>query len=200
MKNCFPLILILSLLFTASCKNNEEPRGDVITKKIMYDVPIVNLDLEDRTTNNPNWFWENMPYPDGDKYIDKLYEDARNGDIPVYYYDMEGDYEQLQKIPSKEVEKMFAEEMKVSLPIPDTYNEETGEYIQSPNIDFPLDAQHIHKLRFLEEWRNVDGAIQKKVLAVAPVFTINIAGTSVQDGYTFNTVKFWIMADKSLLK
>lgn len=194
-------IFILCIALLSSCKDKSDgPKGDLITKKILYDVPVVNLQLEDRTVNNPNWFWENLPYPDGDGFIDKLYADARDGKIPLYYYDMEGDYEHLERIPKKDVERMFAEEMTVSLPVPDFYDETTNTFVQRPNVDFLLDAQHIHKLRFLEEWYDDDGMIVKKVLAVAPVFTINIVGNDAQEGYVYNTVKFWVMADEKLLK
>jgi hypothetical protein len=166
----------------------------------LYDVPIVNLRLEDRTEKDPSWFWENLPYPDGDRFIDKLFADARDCEIPIYYYEPEGDYNHLDRIPDKEVKKMFENEMIVSLPVPDIYDEETATFIQRPNVEFQLDQTMIHKLRFLEEWRFYDGMIEKKVLAVAPVFTISIGSTNVQEGYVYNTVKFWFMADKKLLK
>jgi len=197
----FLYVLVLSLIVFSACTNKEsEERGDLVTRKILYDVPIVNLLLEDRTENDPNWFWENLPYPSGDKFIDKLFADARDCKIPIYYYDQEGDYEHLDRIPDKDVKKMFENDMKVSLPVPDIYDEETASFIQRPNVEFQLDQTRILKLRFLEEWRMYDGMIEKKVLAVAPVFTINIGGTDAAEGYSYNTVKFWFMADKKLLK
>ena len=90
--------------------------------------------------------------------------------------------------------------MTVSLPVPDVFDETTNSFISRPNVDFPLDQTRILKLRFLEEWRIYDGMIEKNVLAVAPVFTINIGGTDAAEGYEYNTVKFWFMADKKLLK
>lgn len=201
MKRNFVLVLVLSLLALSSCKNEGgEERGDLVTRKILYDVPIVNLQLEDRTEKDPNWFWENLPYPSGDEFIDNLFADARNCEIPIYYYDPEGDYEHLDRIPDKEVKKLFENDMKVSLPVPDVYDEETASFIQRPNVEFQLDQTRILKLRFLEEWRMYDGMIEKKVLAVAPVFTINIGGTDAAEGYEYNTVKFWFMADSKLLK
>ena len=57
MKRNFVLVLVLSLLALSSCKNEGgEERGDLVTRKILYDVPIVNLQLEDRTEKDPNWF------------------------------------------------------------------------------------------------------------------------------------------------
>lgn len=201
-KILFPIV-ILSVLFCSSCKTDkgtDAPKGDLITKKILYDVPIVNHRLADRSEKDPSWFWENLPYPDGDGYIDNLYEKASDGKISLYYYDMEGDYEHLEKIPKSEVKKMFEEDMTVSLPIPDIYIESTDSYMQRPNVILPLDSQHIQKLRFLEEWREVDGIIYKTVLAVAPVFVFNIDGNEVQEGYEYSTVKFWIMANDKLVK
>ncbi|MCF0207444.1 MAG: hypothetical protein HUK15_08450 [Bacteroidales bacterium] len=194
-------ILFALLVGLVSCKKgDDEQLGDVITTKIMYDVPIVNLRIDSRTTDDPNWFWENLPYPDGDKYIDRLYADARDGKITLYFYDLLGDYEHLEKMSKSDVKKLFEEEMTVSLPVPDYYDEVEQKYVSRPNIDFPLDAQHIFKLRFLEQWYDNDGKIVKKVLAVAPVFTINVAPTDGQDGYEMNCVKFWMMADDKLLK
>lgn len=201
MKKCFVFAIVLSLVAISSCRNGDEVvKGEVLTKKILYDVPIVNLLLEDRSENDPNWFWENLPYPAGDEFVDKLFVDARDCEIPIYYYDPEGDYEHLDRIPDKEVKNLFDNDMKVSLPVPDVYDEETASFIQRPNVEFKLDQTRILKLRFLEEWRMYDGMIEKKVLAVAPVFTINIGGTDAQEGYVYNTVKFWIMADDNLLK
>lgn len=201
MKKCFVFAIVLSLVAISSCRNGDEVvKGEVLTKKILYDVPIVNLLLEDRSENDPNWFWENLPYPAGDEFVDKLFVDARDCEIPIYYYDPEGDYEHLDRIPDKEVKNLFDNDMKVSLPVPDVYDEETASFIQRPNVEFKLDQTRILKLRFLEEWRMYDGMIEKKVLAVAPVFTINIGGTEAQEGYAYNTVKFWIMADEKLLK
>lgn len=201
MNRYFVLVVVLSLVVLSSCRRGgDEASGDVVTKKILYDVPIVNLQLEDRTENDPNWFWENLPYPAGDKFIDDLFADARDCNIPIYYYDPEGSYDHLERIPDKEVKNLFENEMTVSLPVPDVFDETTNAYISRPNVEFKLDQTRILKLRFLEEWRMDDGMIVKKVLAVAPVFTINIGGTDAQEGYAYNTVKFWIMADAKLLK
>lgn len=201
MKKCFVFAIVLSLVAISSCRKGDEVvSGEVLTKKILYDVPIVNLLLEDRSENDPNWFWENLPYPEGDKFVDNLFADARDCNMPIYYYDPEGDYEHLERIPDSKVKNMFENEMTVSLPVPDVFDEVTNAYISRPNVDFKLDQTRILKLRFLEEWRVDDGMITKKVLAVAPVFTINIGGTEAQEGYEYNTVKFWIMADAKLLK
>lgn len=201
MKRYFVLVALITLVALSACKNEAgEERGDLVTRKIMYDVPIVNLQLDDRTEKDPNWFWENLPYPAGDEFVDKLFADARDCEIPIYYYDPEGDYDHLDRIPDKEVKNLFENDMKVSLPVPDVFDEATNAYISRPNVEFQLDQTRILKLRFLEEWRIDDGIITKKVLAVAPIFTINIGGTEAQEGYEYNTVKFWFMADKKLLK
>jgi hypothetical protein len=201
MKRYFVFVALITLVALSACKNEAgEDRGDLVTRKIMYDVPIVNLQLEDRTEKDPNWFWENLPYPAGDEFVDKLFADARDCNLPIYYYDPEGDYDHLDRIPDKEVKNLFENDMKVSLPVPDVFDEATNAYISRPNVEFQLDQTRILKLRFLEEWRIDDGIITKKVLAVAPIFTINIGGTEAQEGYEYNTVKFWFMADKKLLK
>lgn len=201
MKRYFVFVALVTLVALSACKNEAgEERGDLVTRKIMYDVPIVNLQLDDRTEKDPNWFWENLPYPAGDEFVDKLFADARDCEIPIYYYDPEGDYDHLDRIPDKEVKNLFENDMKVSLPVPDVFDEATNAYISRPNVEFQLDQTRILKLRFLEEWRIDDGIITKKVLAVAPIFTINIGGTEAQEGYEYNTVKFWFMADKKLLK
>ncbi|MBR4585004.1 MAG: hypothetical protein IKO34_14495 [Bacteroidales bacterium] len=201
MKRSIVFAVVLSLVVFSSCrKGGEEAGGEIVTKKILYDVPIVNLQLEDRTESDPNWFWENLPYPAGDKFIDNLFADARDCNIPIYYYDPEGDYEHLERIPDSKVKNMFENEMTVSLPVPDVFDETTNAYVSRPNVDFQLDQTRILKLRFLEEWRFDNNMITKKVLAVAPVFTINIGGTDAQEGYAYHTVKFWIMADEKLLK
>ena len=200
--------VVLCVVMFTSCNNKNEvngenvdnERGELVTKKILYDVPIVNLRLQDRSVNDPNWFWENLPFPDGDKFVDKLFADARDCKMPIYEYDPEGDYEHLKRIPDNDVKKLFEKDMVVSIPVPDVLDEATGNFVSSPDLEFQLDQTKILKLRFLEEWRFVDGMIVKKVLAVAPVFTINITGFDDEDGLEYNTVKFWVMADEKLLK
>jgi len=161
----------------------EEFDGKLLTKKILYDVPVVNLSLTDRTENDPNWFWENLPSPEGDEFIKKMYEDARDCKIPIYYYDPEGDYDHIDRIPDNEVKAMFKNEMTVD--------------ILDENIK--LDYTRILKLKFLEEWRVENGVIVKKVLAYAPVFTINVPAVDDQEARSYNYVKFWVMADEKLL-
>ncbi len=140
----------------------------VITDKIMYDVQIVNELIGDRSVNSPDWFWENLPTPDSDNFINQLLIDAACGKLPTYYYDMNGDYESFDRIPDSEILTFMEDCLSYDFQVVDT----TVERYKIEKIKVNLDYTNVKKLRFLEEWYVSDGEFKKRVIAVAPYFTI----------------------------
>lgn len=200
MKKYLFIIVAVLPLFCFSCKHNtqeQKEEGELLTSKILYDVPIVNLQIgEDRTRNNPDWFWQNIPSPECEKFVADLFNNALNGKTQIYEYDMFGTYDTLVPISKKEAKDLLTDRY-FEVEIPDIYVEEIGEYIPAHHDSVKLDEKIIRKLRFLEEWRIVDGKICKKVLAVAPVFTIRIPNLNPPE---FDQVLFWMEPDEKLLK
>jgi hypothetical protein len=208
MKNIFKLIIIAaitSILF-ASCDNNKTQNSDnnknndsqtennsvqnntseklIITDKIMYDVTVVNDIIGDRTKNSPDWFWENLPSPNGDEYLKNLFLDAVSGKLKTYYYDITGDYESFDEIPAADLKPYMDEVLTYEIEIIDT----TVMRFKPEQVDIHLDYRNIKKLRFLEEWYMQDGKFRKEVIAVAPYFTIEYP-----DMETVHSVYFWIL-------
>lgn len=202
----FVALLAISLVTIQSCKNKDtkdnkdnsdttvevadyDYQGDklVVTDKIMYDVPIVNEIIGDRTKNSPDWFWENLPQPESDSFLKTLLEDAVSGKLKTYYYDMTGSYDTFDAIPSSELKSYMDDVMTYEFEIMDT----TVKRYKTEKISVPLDYSKVKKLRFLEEWFIADGKFHKRVIAVAPYFVVE--HPSIE---TISLVYFWILVDE----
>lgn len=202
----FVSLLAITFFATYSCKNKEakenkddsnntvevadyDYQGDklVITDKIMYDVPIVNEIIGDRTKNSPDWFWENLPQPGADTFIKTLLEDAVSGKLKTYYYDMTGTYDTFDAIPSSELQAYMDDVMTYEFELVDT----TVKRYKTEKISIPLDYTKVKKLRFLEEWFIADGKFHKRVIAVAPYFVVE--HPSIEP---ISMVHFWILIDE----
>jgi len=198
----FTLLIIFNMfLLLTSCSNtNNENSQDkpttgkydysgeklVITDKIMYDVNIVNDIIGDRSKNNPDWFWENLPTPESDDFIKALLQDAYSGKLQTYYYDMTGDYESFDPISRTDLKSYMDEVLTYEIEIVDT----TVKRYKTEIINIPLDYRNVKKLRFLEEWFLAEGKFYKRIIAVAPYFVIEYPGLE-----TINAVYFWILLD-----
>lgn len=197
MKNIIIIILFLISLFSSvSCKQEGkkilkiadvlEQNVDsslVVTKKIMYDVPIINdLIGLDKSKNNPDWFWENLPYPDGENFIKNLFEDIEKNNVKIYYYELTGDYDTLVEIPKNEVKHFLKENLNFQYTILDTVTNKLK------TEEFFLDYSYVKELRFLEEWYIKDGIFYKKVIAFAPFFRVFDPSTQQE----ISMIKYWV--------
>ncbi len=169
--------------------SSQEYEGDklVVTDKIMYDVQIVNDIIGDRSKESPDWFWENLPTPDSDNFIKQLLVDAASGKLKTYYYDMTGTYESFDQIPQSEIKAYMDNVLNYKIEIVDT----TVKRYKPKTVTVHLNHKNVKKLRFLEEWYIGDGVFHKRVIAVAPYFTIEYPGMK-----TVNAVYFWIMINQ----
>ena len=199
-KNLILIIVVVFLSFN-SCKETENDLKDedavsvhlsddceLITEKILYDVCIVNDLLIDRTKENPDWFWENLPEPYGDDFIKKLVEEVLSGERQAYYYDQTGDYENFEAIPIKKQKEYLKSQMLMDV----EYLDETGDEPEVKIANIQFGTEHVEKLRFLEEWYIDDDVFHKKVIAVAPFFTVIYPGLNDE----FSTIFFWILLDE----
>lgn len=202
------LLVVVFTLCIFSCKNdnkdnnekqniksseNYDYSGDklVITDKIMYDVNIVNDIIGDRSKNNPDWFWENLPSPESDDFVKALLKDAYSGKLKTYYYDMTGNYESFDFIPRSDLKSYMDEVMTYEIEIVDT----TVKRYKTEKVNIHLDYKNVKKLRFLEEWFLAEGKFYKRVIAVAPYFVIEYPGLE-----TINAVYFWVLLDENNTK
>lgn len=204
MKNAIILIsLVFITLLASSCSNKESEvvvngkiitpsendyQGEklVVTNKIMYDVQVRNDLIGDRSINNPDWFWENLPSPQDDEFLKDFLNDAIVGKLKTYYYDLNGDYSSFEEIPEAERAKYMEKCLNYEFEIVDTTvlpNDVTKMKIQ-------LDHTNIVKLRFLEEWYIAEGVFKKRVIAVAPYFSF-----LRPDNELITFVFFWVLVD-----
>ena len=169
-----------------SKRNSEEVKHEnVITTKIMYDVSIVNEMLADRSkANEYEWYWENLPTPDGENFIKKLLQDVEKGKIPIYEYDMSytSTFDTLIEIPKNQLKNFLKDALVCKYDVIDT--------TQIPSVlvekKVPLDYKNVKKLRFLEEWYIENNKPCKRVIAIAPLFYIFINGTE------YPQARFWV--------
>lgn len=162
-----------------SCVNTEkkeEGKKEVITKKIMYDVSIVNEGIKTKEDFDRDWFWMNMPEADLNKLVSKLFDDVKSGTVTSYYYDALDNYENFKAIPKDKLVNCFEKEWSVF-----TYTEKAADGGDNTNaiaVNVPVEKSQIQQLRFLEEWYFENGEFCKRVIAVAPVFTYEVPGQS----------------------
>jgi hypothetical protein len=167
------LAAMVIVLFSCNGKSNAEK--EIITKKIMYDVSIVNEDLKTDEDFKRDWFWLNIPDVDLDKLITKLFDDVKDGKVKSYKYDLTGDYETFEVIPEDQLKNNFEKEWYVF----DYVNvkvDSTGNVGEPGKI--PLKREYIKELRFLEEWYFEGDEFCKRVIAVAPIFVYEVPGQS----------------------
>lgn len=181
---------------TNTSQNEQKPKQSVVdytgpklvvTDKIMYDVQISNEMLAERSKNDPDWFWENLPTPESDEFIQTLLDDAISGKLKTYYYDMSSDYESFDEIAPNDLRAYMDSVMTYEFEIIDA----SVKRYKTKKVQIPLTYEHVKKLRFLEEWFIADGVFHKKVIAVAPYFVIEYLGFE-----TIHSVHFWIMINE----
>ncbi len=186
-KNTFLGVLVVCILSIASCSNaeTETKEKEVITKKIMYDVPIVNPELVSEEDLERDWFWGNIPESDLDKLLTKIYDNVKSGKTQSYAYDAISDYEDFEPIPKEEIGRYFEEEWFVWEYV-ELNESETNETVTIP-IEIPLEKSQIKQLRFLEEWYYEGDEFCKRVIAVAPIFVYTDS-----NGYDGINILYWV--------
>jgi hypothetical protein len=179
MKRIFLALVTLALVlgFTA-CDEKKEDNRTLITKKIQYDVPIVNMDP------TYDWWIKNIEGSDREALVNNIFERALAGDVQAYDYFME-------PISARQVEKMLVDTLLYTLQRPyDPYDEYDTMVIKK------IEPKHVSIIRFLEEWKYDEKslAIDKKIYAISPVLEVEVNGEKV------TRPLFWIYTDDSILK
>ncbi|MEE4257563.1 MAG: hypothetical protein V2I47_11040 [Bacteroidales bacterium] len=180
MKKAIFLILISGIVFSLSCCTQKEAEDNrtLITKKIQYDVPIMNPDA------SHDWWIRNIEGSDREALIDNIFDRVLSGDIRVYDYFNE-------PLSVKDVERMMSDTTNAVLqrPYPPYAEYDT-------TIIYTIDRSDITLLRFLEEWKYDEQSLQidKKVYAISPVIEMKVNGMMV------TRPLFWIYMDEGFLK
>lgn len=159
--------VLVFVMFSCTSTDSETKEKEIITKKIMYDVPIVNPDIITEEDYKNDWFWQNIPESDLDRLITKIYDKVLSGETQAYVYDVIGSFDEFEKIPKEDAEKYFEENMVMYATI---LEEDADGNIIEINFLTPIERKQLEKIRFLEEWYYEGDEFCKRVVAVAPIF------------------------------
>ena len=179
MKNVLFAILALGIVlgFT-QCKEEIKDDRTTITRKIQYDVPILNPDA------SHDWWIRNIEGSDREALLHNIFGRVLSGDVQAYDYFN-------QPLSVRDVERMLNDSVVQTLQRPYSPYAEYDTLIITRIL--PTD---ITLLRFLEEWKYDEKTLQidKKVFAISPVLEVNINGQNI------TRPLFWIYTDESVLK
>lgn len=186
MKKILGILLSVSIFISfiscdtkCDCENQQTVEKEYVTKKILYDVNIVNERISPDRYND-DWFWENIPVNDLELFLTKVYDDVKSGKIKAYVHDAFDDYEEFEEIKKENLEEYFAN----TVVLYETYAIEDNGMIIDETVKTAVKKSDIKMLRFLEEWYFSNGEFKKEVIAVAPVFVKhNGGGLNINPGY-----------------
>ena len=180
MKRAINYLLVLGVIINfISCDEKEiEDNRTLITKKIQYDVPIINPDA------THDWWIRNIEGSDREALINNIFDRVLSGDIRAYDYFNE-------PLSVKDVKLIMSDTIaeKFQRPYPPYAEYDT-------TIIVTIERSDISLLRFLEEWKYDEKTLQidKKVYAISPVIEMEVNGIRV------TRPLFWIYTDGSIIK
>ena len=173
MKKLFPALISIVVLFAfTQCeqKNEEVDTRTLITKKIQYDVPIMNDDP------NYDWWIENIEGSDREDLLNNIFEQVLSGKIQAYDYFNE-------PLSVEQVNSLMADTlMQTLMRTTEPYTEYDTTIIK---VYSPTDMS---SLRFLEEWKYDPESlhIDKKVIGICPVMEVMVGNRKMRRPF------FWV--------
>ena len=141
---------LVSVLLLISCNNKASESKNLVTKRIQYDVSIVNKDADF------DWWVQNIEGADREALIADILNAAASGKVIAY------DYLTLQPLEIKQINSILKRTDTVAVESPNPPYDIVDSVITSV-----LNRKDIEKIRFLEEWQ-----MDKKSLS----FTKTVAG------------------------
>ncbi len=179
MKNANLILLALSLVLVFTmCNQKTEDNRTLITKKIQYDVPIVNTDA------SYDWWIGNIAGADRETLLNNIFERVLSGDVQAYDYFNE-------PLSVNQVRSLLVDSIHQTLVRPvDPYPEYDTLIISE------ITPADISMIRFLEEWKYDEKTLKldKKIFAMSPVMMVTINGQKI------TRPLFWIYTDEAILK
>ncbi len=176
MKKLFWIVMVVALGFY-SCK--QQPKKDVITKKIQYDVNIKSPDAD------WDWWIQNLVGPDREKLVNMIMDGALSGKFQTYDYFSDS-------ITPADIKLMLADTFYL------TYKRTVPPYNDyDTTVIMKINREDIQRIRFLEEWRIDPETMQfeKKVYGIGPVARrIDLQGVERWQPL------FWIYTDKDFIR
>ncbi|MDT8392861.1 MAG: hypothetical protein RQ761_03395 [Bacteroidales bacterium] len=179
MKRIFFTLMVLGfiLVFT-QCDNSKKDNRTIITKKIQYDVPIVNREPD------YDWWIKNIEGSDREALVNNIFDRVLAGDVQAYDYFH-------KPINVDAVKKILVDTAYHTLVRPiQPFNEYDTMIIHN------IEPNQVSLLRFLEEWKYDENSlkIDKRIYAISPVIEMTVNGKKV------TRPLFWIYTDDSILK
>lgn len=178
-KAIFPILISGIVVSLSFCTQKEaEDNRTLITKKIQYDVPIMNPDA------SHDWWVRNIEGSDREALLDNIFDKVLSGEIQAYDYFNE-------PLSVKDIERIMSDTTMAVLqrPYPPYAEYDT-------TIIYTIERSDVTLLRFLEEWKYDENNLQidKKVFGISPVIEMNVNGMMV------TRPLFWVYMDDSILK
>ncbi len=149
------LAFSMILLFT-QCEQEAEDTRTLITKKIQYDVPVVNVDA------SYDWWIENIEGADREALLKNIFERVLSGDVQAYDYFNKA-------LSVKQVNSIMADT------IAQTLKRTTEPYEEYDTIIIRnIEYTDVEIIRFLEEWKYDEKSlkIDKEILGICPVIKV----------------------------
>jgi hypothetical protein len=178
-KAIFPILILAFIVsFTFCTERKAEDTRTLITKKIQYDVPIMNPDA------SHDWWIRNIEGSDREALIDNIFERVLSGEIQAYdYFNEPLSVNDVKNIMSDTSSAVFVR------PYPPYAEYDT-------TIIVTIERSDVTILRFLEEWKYDEKTLQidKKIYGISPVIEMMV------DGRIMTRPLFWIYTDENFLK
>jgi len=179
-KVLFAFLAVGFILIFTQCEEEKqiEDKRTLVTKKIQYDVPIMNPDA------THDWWIKNIEGSDREELLNNIFGRVLSGDVQAYDYFNE-------PLNIGQVESILTDTLLQVL------QRTTSPYAEYDTMIIKkIEPNDVTLLRFLEEWKIDEKTLQidKKVYAISPVLEVKINGRNV------TRPLFWIYTDKSILK
>lgn len=177
MKKFFFIFSILfSVMMLTFCKSGSDSEKNIVTKRIQYDVVIVNPEPDN------DWWIQNIEGSTREKLVKDIITQATEGKVKAYdflsnkLYTMDEINRKMRKVDTLSIER--------ATPPYDLYDTVRVSEIRLSDIK---------KLRFLEEWRMNEKTLEfnKKVMGICPMVE-RLDETGEVRGYL---PLFWVFFD-----
>ena len=174
MKSLFNGLILISFLCVSFTGCESKKEAAVLATKIQYDVPIFSDDPQ------LDWWINNLEGSKREPFVKRLLEAAQEGQVKAYdYFD--------EPLTPQQVRSLMVDTVYQTLTRPYEPYE-----VYDTVVYYEIGHRDITKVRFLEEWRwdPESLAMQKKILAIAPVMVVEYGGAE------YNRPLFWIRLEE----
>lgn len=172
-----PVFILVFLSIVSACHDGNYKEKDMVTRRILYDVTIVNKDKDF------DWWVQNIEGDNREELISNVLNSVSAGNVKAY------DYLSHKPMSKSDISQMLkrTDTLAVESPVP-PYD------LIDTIISSELNKKDIEKLRFLEEWYMDEKSLlfQKKIVGICPMIA-KYGDTGDFRGYM---PLFWVFFDE----